>query len=136
MRWTALILLMVLAAPGLAECHLDRATRIRYLGEAARMLRPLPPQQQVLRVVAHRYFNHYQQKYYSVTSIDIHEKTTQATSSSSDNPGALYSVEARLEGAVVGRYYQVRVEWEDGATFIWDYRMERGGKLIDVTEPN
>ncbi|MGE0490591.1 MAG: hypothetical protein AB7S38_15395 [Vulcanimicrobiota bacterium] len=136
MRWTALMLLIALAGPSLAECRLDRATRVRYLGEAARMLRPLPSGEQVLRVVAHRYFNHYEQKYYSVTSVEIHEKTTQASSTSTDNPGALYSVEARLEGAAMGRYYQVRVEWEDGSTFIWDYRMERGAKLINVTEPN
>lgn len=136
MRWTALILLVVLAAPGLAECRLDRATRVRYLGEAARMLRPSPPEQLVLRVVAHRYFNHYEQKYYSVSEIEIHEKTAPATSAGVDNPGGLYSIEARLEGAVVGRYYQVRVEWEDGSTFLWDYRMDRGGKTVDVTEPN
>ncbi|MGE0488474.1 MAG: hypothetical protein AB7S38_04600 [Vulcanimicrobiota bacterium] len=90
-----------------------------------------------VRVVAHRYYDHYNQCYVPVETVQIYGRSNDSyhQSEMSYNPGKLYEVETLLPQAVQGAYYRVEVTWEDGTTHSWDYRASESELRVDVWQP-
>ncbi|MCA9797284.1 MAG: hypothetical protein KC910_35985 [Candidatus Eremiobacteraeota bacterium] len=90
-----------------------------------------------LRVVAHRYYDHYNQRYVPVETVEIYGRSNESyhQSEMSYNPGKLYEVETLLPEAVQGAYYRVQVTWEDGTTHSWDYRVSEQELRVEVWQP-
>ncbi|MBI3924016.1 MAG: hypothetical protein HY319_00595 [Armatimonadetes bacterium] len=94
-----------------------------------------PPRQGVFHVVAHEYYDTYEERYVPVYSVRIHEKGNWADRVTLWNSGMLTTFEAEKDPAEPGRYYQVEVVWLDGARWVWDYVMRPRGTTVEVWKP-
>jgi hypothetical protein len=140
MRWSvlALILILILSAPCLADCTLSPGQRVTYLRKAAGLLhhthKPAATTGQ-FKVRAHQYSSQYTGTYVLVKKIHIHEQGTWALKEDEWNTGGFKDFELSIDNANIGKYYQVHVKWVDGKTYQWDYQMKEGGTVVDVEKP-
>lgn len=135
-----LIALWILGGP-LHACTLTSAQRKYYLYEAVKLLDPKTaeaarPQSGVFRVKAEHFYDDAKACYIQVKKIYVHEYRTWANELTEWNSGRVDEFELRLNNAEVGKYYQVRVEWEDGSTYTWEYQMKAGGTTVRISEPS
>lgn len=89
----------------------------------------------VFRVRAEHYYDNAKSSYIPVRKISVHEYRNWASQRTEWNTGRADEFEFRLSTAEVGKYYQVRVEWEDGSSYTWEYQMPAGGTTVRIEEP-
>ena len=142
MRRCSLVILVLLAmASELCAGTLTPAQRQDYMYRAVQMLQgssgisSAQPQKGVFRVKARRYYDNSTSRYVVVKKITAHEYRTWANEQTEWNSGRSDELELRLNYALVGKDYQVRVEWEDGETYTWEYSMKQGGTTVVIDEP-
>lgn len=92
-------------------------------------------QKGTFRVRADHYFSTSRSRYIPVRKIQIHEYRSWANERTEWNMGRVDAFELRWDYAEIGKYYQVRVEWEDGSTYTWEYQMKPNGTTIRILEP-
>ncbi len=92
-------------------------------------------QKGTFRVRAERYFNVAQSRYILVRKVQIHEYRSWANERTEWNQGRVDVFDIRWDYAEIGKTYQVRVEWEDGATRTWEYQMKPNGTSVRIWEP-
>lgn len=133
----ALFILWLGASPCLA-CSLTSPQRQAILYRAVQLLDPQASgsaEKGVFKVRAEQYFSNSRSRYIPVRKIQIHEYRSWANERTEWNMGRLELFELRWDYAEVGKTYQVRVEWEDGSTYTWEYQMKPGGTNIRIWEP-
>lgn len=130
------LLVLCISAPTLA-CGLTSPQRKYFLYQAVQLLEPASGRAATkgpFRVRAERYYNNARSAYIPVKKIHVHEYRSWANERNEWNTGRRDTFELRFS-AEVGKYYQVRVEWEDGSTYTWEYQMEPGGTTVRISEP-
>lgn len=64
--------------------------------------------------------------------VTIHEHRKWSTRQYNENIADYNSHESKFDGAKVGQYYQVNVEWEDGTTTTRDVKMDSPGQTVYI----
>lgn len=119
-------------------CSLSSPQREALLYQAVQLLDPkgtTSGQKGTFRVRAEQYFNVAQSRNILVRKVQIHEYRSWANERTEWNMGRLEVFDIRWDYAEIGKYYQVRVEWEDGATRTWEYQMKPSGTSVRIWEP-
>ena len=142
MRWTGLALLFLVSmTTGLMACSLTAAQRSSYIQKAIQKITapapaPAAAQRGVFKVRAYHYYNNAKSAYSQVYKIYVHETDNWSKELTEWNPGRSDELQLRMEKAQIGKYYKVRVEWEDGTTYNSEFQMKQGGTDVRVEEPD
>jgi hypothetical protein len=132
---------ILLCTSGLAACSLTAPQRTSYIQKAIKLIttpasQPAAAQRGPFKVRAYHYYNDSKSDYSQVYRISVHETDNWPSEQTEWNSGRRDEVELRFEKAQVGKYYKVRVEWEDGSTYNSEYQMQQGGTAVRVEEPD
>ena len=134
-----LLLLLFSSQRPVGACTLSPTERQAYLYQAVQLLQPPSTSQAqtgTFRVKADHYYDNARSRYVQVKKISIHEYSSWATEQTEWNSGRIDQFELRLGGAEVGKYYQVKVDWEDGQSATTESQMQPGGTTVTVSEPD
>ncbi len=87
-------------------------------------------------VVAYRFYDDFSQHYINVESILIVGDSSQSYGIDRRfwNDGCLRTFQARVRAAP-GSWLRVTVEWTNGATYRWNYRVPAAGRKVFVKMP-
>ncbi len=123
-----------------AELARTRQQRTEILGRLYRPVRRQPYRPAPsgsLRVVAHRYYDHYEESFVPVRSIQVFGNSQESYHLGELvwNPGQLFQVENIIPQVPEGASFRVVVTWEDGNTRTWDYQVGTTERRVDVYRP-
>lgn len=140
-RGVAVVAILALAfTQGSSACTLTHNQRLAYMQKAVQLLSPSAsapagPEMGTFLVKARRYYDYSKSIYIPVKKVEIHEYNTWASQKTEWNSGSLNEFQLRLTNALVGKTYQVRVEWSDGESNISNFTMTKGGTEVVVEKP-
>lgn len=140
MRCVAYLLLLWAVGSTASACSLTATQRQAAMYQAVQMLSPPgaagKATKGTFKVRADHYYNDNAARYVPVRKIYVHEYNNWGVDQTEWNMGRSDQIELRMTNAEVGKYYEVRVEWEDGKVANTEAQMQQGGTSVSVTDPD